>query len=172
MDYFWQILTHTPIWVYILLIFLIYRCILTLKPRIIPLKKIFILPAVFIFLSIHTLFTVELYAVTFIIIAIVLAILGFIGGWFHIRSQKIEIDREHQLIYQQGSWLTLVLVLLIIICKFYIGFALAMTHHIQLHQQLLIFIYAVSGATVGLMLGRTAHYLYVYQSKTSTNLTK
>ena len=42
------ILTHTPLWVFVLLAYLVWQGILSLRPRTMPIWRLMIVPAVFI----------------------------------------------------------------------------------------------------------------------------
>src|SRR5436305_877160 len=42
------ILTHTPLWVFALLVYLVWQGILSLRPRTMPIWRLMIVPAVFI----------------------------------------------------------------------------------------------------------------------------
>jgi len=50
-------LSNTPIWVYLLFVYLTWVGVRASKTRIIALKKLFIMPAIFTYMSVHTLIT-------------------------------------------------------------------------------------------------------------------
>lgn len=55
----WQAAIHTPWWVYVLLGYLIAVGIKASKERVIPFWKIFVLPTIFLSISIQNLTTIE-----------------------------------------------------------------------------------------------------------------
>lgn len=82
MEMITQTLMQTPWWVYVLLVYLTIAGVKASKPQVIPLKKLFIIPAVFTFMSIHTLLTsvaLNYFNVTSWVIAILIG--GGLGWW-------------------------------------------------------------------------------------------
>lgn len=59
MGIIWQTIIHTPWWLYLLLVYLIIVGVKASKSRIIPFWKIFVLPIIFLSISIQNVMTIE-----------------------------------------------------------------------------------------------------------------
>jgi len=89
METIWEIVIHTPVWVYLLLIYLIFIGIKETKSRVIKLPCIFIGPTILSALSIHTLMTTVLEAGYLIIGSWILGIVfGGILGWWQMKRLR------------------------------------------------------------------------------------
>jgi len=159
MDSIWQILTHTPWWVFVLFFYLLKVGIDATKPRVVSMKKLFILPAVFLAISINSLissFSIGL--LTLAVYATSLAI-GIIGGWALVRNLNLHFDHKHHLVKMPGSFVPLILVLTIFSTKYYLGYLIATHPEIVQKVEFTLFQLAVSGLCTGLFLGRLGGYL-------------
>lgn len=159
MNMLWSALVHTPWWVYALLIYLITVGVYASKTRVVSLKKLFVLPAIFLAMSVNTFISsVQIHFLT--ISAYLLSLLlGIGGGWMLVQQQDLKIDKQRDLIQIPGSWVTLVLTLIIFAAKYYFGYALA-TDPEKAHDTFFeIMMLGVSGICTGLFMGRLGCYL-------------
>src|SRR3990167_5328578 len=124
MNAIWAAAAQTPWWVYVLFIFLVQRGLVASKPQVISIIKLTILPIVFIALSVHTLMTAFHVNATVIVAWLVSVILGSVIGWFLIRNHEFKVDRKNLLIRLPGSWITLILILIIFVSKYYFEYQL------------------------------------------------
>ena len=174
MDAVLATLTHTPAWVYFLFALLIWAGIKASKPRVLPLKRILILPAVFIYMSVHTLmtsFAINPFEVSIWACAI---LLGAIIGWVEVYRyfQLIKIDKKQHLIKLPGSWATLVLVIIIFASQYYFGYEIAVDPALINQTWFEYSMLTVSGFATGVMIGRMLCYVYKYQNSSHTTLSK
>src|SRR5690348_15072244 len=114
-----QTLHHTPWWIYLLLAYVIYIGIQASKARIIALKKLFIIPAIFAFMSIHTLITS--FAMNALVIATwcIVILIGIVLGWIQVSRFQIKVDKQKKLIQVPGTWSTLIIIIIIFITRYY-----------------------------------------------------
>ncbi len=171
MEIIWQIIIHTPWWVYLLLIYLIRVGIRASKTRIVTLKKLFIIPLIFTFLSVHTLitsFSLSVFTVTIWVVAI---LIGAILGWFQIYRYKLKVDRQHLLIQVPGTWSIMILIVIIFATKYYFGYELAVDPKLVEQTGFEFAVLAVSGVCTGLFIGRLVCYLYRLRTAPSIDLT-
>jgi hypothetical protein len=84
----------TPIWVYVLLAYLLWIGYQSSKKRVISLKKLFIMPVVFAFMSIHSMLG-ELKGADWMVIIWFFGLsMGALGGWFLVHRLKPQIDKK------------------------------------------------------------------------------
>ncbi len=156
----WQTILHTPWWVFILFFYLLKVGIDAIRPRIITMRKLFILPLLFLAFSIYsylssfpfTLITFSAYA---------LPMLFGVGiGWLFIKTLRLKFDKQKGLVKMPGSYVTLLLILLIFSTKYYFGYS-STTDPASSEKLLFISLrLSVSGMCSGLLVGRLAGYLF------------
>ncbi|MCX7124287.1 MAG: hypothetical protein NTU49_00745 [Gammaproteobacteria bacterium] len=115
-------LKETPWWVYLLLYFLIVMGVKALKTQVVSIKRLIILPLVFIVLSVHTIITAFQLNTSSISIWLGSFIVGALIGFILVYRHKILVDHEHWLVQLPGTWITLILILLIFASKYYFSY--------------------------------------------------
>ncbi|MBC3813215.1 DUF6622 family protein [Undibacterium aquatile] len=112
-----QILINTPIWVWALLAFLIYRGVLMSRDRQVTLRATFILPLLMLGLSLQGL--IQHFGIRFesvglwLLSAVCVSILN--AAFFGKNSVRVVSEKLIQL---QGSWMPLILMMLIFFLKY------------------------------------------------------
>lgn len=166
MQAFWDTVTGAPWWVYLLFIVLLNLGIKSLKKRILPIQRVYLLPIVFLAWSFADLYGkyTEKHTTLPFVWAICLAI-GIYFGVMSVRFQPIHHDRRKKEITVPGSPYVLILVLLIFILKFIWGY------YYSTYADVSYWIYFADTATSvlisGFFTGRAVFYLKSYYSKRS-----
>src|SRR3989338_1808009 len=93
----WQTLVQTPWWVYVILIYVLWIGVKALKPRVVSLKRLVIVPIVFLILSFHSLCQVGLHPLNLISYLIALIIGAGVGFWL-VSRMTLSVDSKHGLI--------------------------------------------------------------------------
>lgn len=166
----WQIINHTPWWVYLLFVYLIFISYRATKTKIVSLKRLVLIPIIFVFIALHTLLTLVTPSIETILVAFITALIGGIFGWLHIRSLNIKFDKRRALLQIPGSWLTMALILIVCITKFMFSYELALDPKIVNDTPFEISLLAVTSFCAGLFLGRFACYIYRMQVEETTDL--
>ncbi|MCF6764498.1 hypothetical protein L3V82_01850 [Thiotrichales bacterium 19S3-7] len=154
-------LIYTPWWVYVLFIYLLFIGIKASKPSHTPIVKLAIVPLIFLGLSIESLINqTNLHGINLITYGVALligAIIGFIIA--RVIGAKATKENNRYMLILPGSWLTLVLILIIFISKYYFGFKVADHPQIIHNLHFTITMLGVYGVTAGLFVGRFIFYL-------------
>jgi len=151
-----EILKGTPFWVYFLLFILIYKGIKALKPNIMKLKKLLIMPVVFLIMTLHKINTPYYY--------ILFLLCGLIIGWLLYKNIKIRADKTNHLIALPGSSLPLILILIAFSKGYYFGYE-SSVHPEYLTQHWFILLSLItSGFFSGIFIGRAAVFLFKYKN--------
>lgn len=116
-----DIVTHTPIWVWLLLGFLVYLGIKQSRDRQVPKNRAFILPVVMIVFSLHGVISsfgggfdsLLFWGVSFVATLLI--------GVLIFPSQQARFDESMQCFFIQGSWRPLFLILGIFTIKYTVG---------------------------------------------------
>ncbi|OZI32713.1 hypothetical protein CEG14_17560 [Bordetella genomosp. 1] len=156
-----EVFRHTPAWVWVLLLFLIYRGIAALWPRRTSVKQTLLLPVIFLLLglsSIHTALNGELYAY--------LAFCGFlvagvIAGWLIVPPRLVATyDRSSRKVLRPGSALTLILLVLAFASKFILSAVVARNPAFAADASFVLTFGGVSGFVSGLFWGVVLRQLW------------
>jgi len=148
-----SILSQTPIFVWVLLAWLIYRGVNALQDREIPIRRLFILPLVFLILAVTAVAGQGERALLFMLPGLLVG--GLIGRFFARQSQPLRVGNKPNSVIRPGSYSTLLLILFAFITK-YILIVYGATHP-QLQGQWLYntLFGGLSGLTAGLFWGLT-----------------
>jgi hypothetical protein len=170
MGVIWQTVIHTPWWVYLLLVYLIIVGLKASKSRIIPFWKIFVLPTIFLSISIQNLTTIENIEYLSISSWIVAMLVGSLFGWWQVKRLDIKIDKKSSLIQIPGSWDTLLVILIIFVAKYYFGYEKATNPVLVAQLNFKVSMLILSGVCTGLFLGRLLGYMSHYKDDTDGDL--
>lgn len=149
-----EIIRNTPLWVWPLLLFLLFRGYQQSKDRIVGLPKLGILPAIFLFLGFYGLihaFGVHPLNLALWVLGIGLAVL------LHLKLELprgVRFSPQEQVFHVPGSWQPLALMLAIFCAKFAVGVTLGMQLPIADTANFAAAVSLVYGSFGGMFLGR------------------
>ena len=160
MDFVWALLQHTPIWVYILFVFLMYKGCRLSKDHWMDLNKIWIFPGVFFVLSIESMathFGMTKISVIFLGFGLLCGVmLGLLNALRVKHLYEVEVKR----IFVPGSVLPMIQILMIFTAKYYFGYMENM-YPAMVHDQTFMFeVLGISGLCTGLFIGPMLKHLY------------
>jgi len=157
-----QIISHTPLYVWALLAFLMYRGYLASKDREATLRNLAIIPGVMLVLSIQ-------------------GILGKFGGsdvalvawaagaiastaltWTLVDASRITADRSKGTLHQRGSWIPLMLMLSIFVVKYAVAIVSAMHPELNDSGTFMFAVCILFGLFNGIFFGRLLRCAAVY----------
>lgn len=156
------ILTHTPIWVYALFIFLVSRGIKALKPGEVTLAKLAIVPVLLTVWSIHDLVRIYGLSVTSVVPWAGAACAGALLGWLLIRRTTVEVDRARGLIARPADYTVLPLVMLTFAVKYIFGVIGVVAPELLMDRAVWLLDLAFSGFVAGVFLGKFGCYAALY----------
>jgi hypothetical protein len=155
----WEIISHTPTWVWLIFPGLLTVEIKALKAKSVHIAELFILPSSFFLIAIHTLAT-EPFITWIIAFAFVISCIAFISiGWAITQGQKFTIDKKKWKLNLPGSSFTLILVMTIFASKYYFGYIITAHPEVAHTLAFKIMKFACSGGLTGLAIGRLACYM-------------
>jgi hypothetical protein len=157
MKFAWQILIHTPIWVFPLLAYLVWLGIKATRPRTVTIWRSLIVPAVFIVWGLSRLLSRQDYAwplVTWVAAAAVLLVIGL------LTARPFELDHTTGEIKRPGSWVPLIRNVTVFALQYTVAVIAAVDPHDATTAAIVG--RAISGGTTGYFLGRTVALLRQY----------
>jgi putative effector of murein hydrolase LrgA (UPF0299 family) len=161
MTFAYQILTHTPLWVFVLLAYLVWQGIKAMQPRNVPIWRALIVPVVFIVWGISRIGFGHQDSVwplvAWIAAALVLLPLGV------LTPRPFEVDHATGQIIRPGSAFALVRNLIV----FFLQYAVGVISAIDASDRAFAIIAGrtISGATAGYFIGSTIALLIAYRRK-------
>jgi hypothetical protein len=163
MTFAYQILIHTPPWVWILLAYLVWQGIKAMQPRTVPIWRALIVPVVFIVWGISRIGLGHQNdawpLVAWIAAALALLPLGL------LTPRPFEVDHTSGLMIRPGSASALIRNLIVFSAQYVVGVISA----IDVSDRALAIIAgrAISGATAGYFIGSTIALLLAYRRKSA-----
>jgi hypothetical protein len=154
------ILTHTPIWVFALLGYLVWQGYQSLRPRTLPLWRMLIVPLVFFLMGLSRLVLVRNDGweplLAWFVAALLFASLALYRG-----ARLLAVDRKNGLVTRPGSPIPLIRNITVFLLQY--GIAVAAALHLDGHIAAAVIGRTISGATAGYFAGRTVSLLRSYR---------
>lgn len=157
-----ELIKGTPTWVWLLLIFLIYMGSKSLFDRTIEVKKLLIMPIVFLIMTASHIKDPLSYGI--------FLVLGAIVGFLTCFKYKIRVDREHRLLRIPGTPLPLILIVLVFVKNYFYGYEHAVHPEVFKNIIFLAISYIVSGVFSGIFIGRSGTHFFRYLRLPSEDL--
>ena len=169
MQALFNFLSNTPLYVYFLLIYLVVVGFRASKNRIVSLNRTIIVAAIISYLAISNIVKVQLSSSLYILLSGVIVSCCALG-WFLSKNKNILVDKKRKLLALPGSWLTMVVVLLIFFSKYYLGYHNYSDPSYMLSLEAKLITIYVSGFSFGLIFGRFINYIYRFIFDKSSEL--
>jgi hypothetical protein len=158
-----QILTHTPLWVWAVLAFVLYRGLLASVDREIALKRVFVIPVVMFALALQGIVSgfgaVPAAAPAWF--ACMLA--GVALAWRAFDCDSVRIDPLRRVISQRGSWTPLLMMMGIFCIKYAVGVALSLQPGLTQQLWFAVSVCALYGLFNGIFFGQALRVAALYR---------
>ncbi len=155
MSGFMEIVTHIPIWVWLVLAYGIWMGVKSFGVRRVSLAMAALLPLVFFGLGLSSLVTVVGQAPAIGLVWLLAVAAGTALGWFYLSSEPLEIHRGKGTLVVPGTWTVLVLFMVIFGTKLFYGVEQAVEPTVASSLLVEVVVFALSGLSTGVMTGRT-----------------
>lgn len=150
----YDILRHTPVWIFFLFTFLIIVGWIQTKPRNINLSRLLIIPTVMILLSIIGVlasFGMNIMSMAFWLTGVVAAITLH---WIFKYPGQVTYNKDTKIFSIPGSWIPLALMMLIFFTKYFIGASIAIHPEIKTISSFIIISCLILGFASGSFFSR------------------
>jgi hypothetical protein len=162
---FEAILRGTPVWVWILLVFLLSRGIKALKGGTAPLGKLAIVPVVFAVWGIAHLASEQAAGWQSAMAWVLGAVAGVLAGAFIARKTRFTVDRAQKTVTLPGSAVPLILILVTFASKFWLGVELAISAPVAVDAGYVVLDALISGIVAGIFAGRFLIYCMRFRAQ-------
>ncbi|WP_237448744.1 MULTISPECIES: DUF6622 family protein [unclassified Pantoea] len=154
-----ELLRHTPTWVWILLVYLIFRGIKALQTREVAVQKLFYIPVLFLVWGFYGVFR-ETTWVAYTLFSMIIGLLigGIIGAMLSHATGKPISSENHGMIIRPGSALPLIFMLLAFAAKYTLSVSVALHPELIASLSFNLIHGAISGVTAGIFWGSMLVY--------------
>ncbi|WP_295998525.1 DUF6622 family protein [Rugamonas sp.] len=157
-----QLLSHTPIYVWAILAFLVYRGVLASTDRATTMRTLCIMPAVMLVLSLQGIAGKFDLGGGVLLAWAVGAAAGAALTWMLIDGARISADRARGTVHQRGSWTPLALMLSIFVIKYSVAVVTAMHPALAQSAAFALPVCALFGCCNGIFFGRLLRQAAAY----------
>ncbi|OTA19557.1 membrane protein [Xenorhabdus beddingii] len=165
------ILKGTPIWVWILFIFLVKRGFNALYDREMRIERLFFMPIVFFIWAVYNVLNEKIYLTPALsMLALGIFVGGVIGWGLWSRQPRLRAGSKSGLIIRSGTPLTLILILLVFIVKFIISVMLNTSSTLSHSFNFNLLFGFVSGLSAGVFWGGTLNLFTHYHKNNSKQM--
>lgn len=165
-----QSILHTPLWVYALFVFLIWRGLRSLQPGEVTLGSLALIPAIFMAAGVAMLalrfgFTLSVFGPWLAALAA-----GAVTGWLLLRRAEIVVDRSRGVLYRPVDYTVLPLILGSFAVKYGFGAVNAVNPQLAHQTSFGMLEGVVYGFFAGIFVGKFANYMIRYLRTSPTSM--
>jgi hypothetical protein len=148
------VLKGTPVWVWALLVYLIYRGLKALRTSVTSLSKLAVIPTIFVIWGIWGTYTAFGGSPASLAVWLVSFVLGTAAGYLRTAAAPVRVDRERQLIELPGGPMTLIIILVMFGVQYTLNVTAALDPKVREAIWFMLVSVGCSGGAGGLFLGR------------------
>lgn len=153
------ILTHTPVWVWVLFVFLVSRGIRARRPATVTLEKLAVIPTIFLLWDIYDLVMYRSLSVTTLSMWFAGILAGAALGYVLIRPTAVTRVAAPRTLYRQADYTALPFMMLAFAVKYVLGVMSAIAPQ-TLQQPAISALAVVSGGVfAGVFIGKFTRYV-------------
>ncbi len=161
-DFISGILIHTPVWVYLILLFLISRGIKARKPATVALEKLAIIPAIFLLWDVYDLLVFRKLTLATGSLWLVGLLSGAAMGFILIKRTAVARAAAPRSIYRGADYSALPFMMLAFAVKYVLGVMSAIAPEVLQRPGASAFAIITGGLFAGVFVGKFVRYVRVY----------
>jgi hypothetical protein len=166
---FIDIIAGAPIWVWVILGYLLVVGIMATRPTAVPLWKLGIMPSIFLWWSFFSIYPKCMACWPLFILWIVVFTIALMIGQQLARSTNFTFDKNTRLFHLPGSWFPLIVSCAFFAVKYSMGATYAIMPLMRTNLMLMSVDVALSALIAGLAWGRFTVYSLAYHHNTRSN---
>ena len=166
-EFLFGVVTHTPVWVWELFIFLISRGIKARRPATVSLERLAIIPAIFLIWDIYDLVVYRTLTPGTVALWTAGILAGAALGYVLIKQAVISRAEAPRSIYRQADYTALPFMMLAFGVKYVLGVMSAVSPQAMQRPAMSVLAIVSGGVFAGVFIGKFARYIGVYDSAAS-----
>lgn len=156
------IVTHTPVWVWVLFIFLLSRGLKARQPATVTLERLAIIPGIFLVWDIYDLVVYRDLTLVTVVLWVAGIVVGAALGYVLIKRTVVTRTDKPRTLFRQADYTALPFMMLAFAVKYVLGVMNAISPQ-TLQQPAISALAIVSGGVfAGVFIGKFARYVGVY----------
>ncbi len=159
------VVTHTPVWVWVLFIFLISRGIKARQPTTVTLERLAVIPAIFLIWDIYDLVVYRTLTPETVILWTAGIFAGAALGYFLIKQAVITRADAPRSLFRQADYTALPFMMLAFGVKYVLGVMSAVSPQTMQQPAMSALAIVSGGVFAGVFLGKFARYVGVYVAR-------
>ena len=159
------VVTHTPVWVWVLFIFLISRGIKARQPTTVTLERLAVIPAIFLIWDIYDLVVYRTLTPETVILWTAGILAGAALGYFLIKQAVITRAEAPRSLYRQADYTALPFMMLAFGVKYVLGVMSAVSPQTMQQPAMSALAIVSGGVFAGVFIGKFARYVGVYVAR-------
>lgn len=156
------IVTHTPVWVWVLFVFLISRGIKARKPATVTLEKLALIPAIFLVWDIYDLVVYRDLTIATVTLWMAGILAGAALGYVLIKTNAVTRAAAPRSISRQADYTALPFMMLAFLVKYVLGVTSAISPQTLQQPAMSAFAILSGGVFAGVFIGKFVRYVGVY----------
>lgn len=162
LDFITHMLVDTPLWVYALFLFLLFRGIKARRPATVTLPRLAIIPLIFLFWDLYDLLIYRHLSVSIVLLWIGVLFIGALLGYVLIRPERITRGTEPGTLHRQADYSALPLMMTAFAIKYVFG-VMAAVAPATMHKPIMSgTAVVVGGLFAGSFIGKFTRYCRCY----------
>lgn len=161
-EFVYAVVTKTPVWVYVLFVFLLLRGLKARKPAIVSLEKLAIIPLIFLLWDIYDLVARHQLTVIAILMWCSGLAMGAFIGYKLVNPARIGASTEPRSISRPADHSVLPLMMMAFVTKYILGVMASISPDTLQQPGWLALAIVSGGLFAGIFVGKFIHYLRCY----------
>jgi hypothetical protein len=161
-EFLFGVVTHTPVWVWVLFIFLVSRGIKARRPATVTLERLAIIPAIFLIWDIYDLVVYRTLTPGAVALWAVGILSGAVLGYFLIKQAVITRAEAPRSLYRQADYTALPFMMLAFGVKYVLGVMSAVSPQTMQQPAMSALAVVSGGVFAGVFIGKFTRYVEVF----------
>ncbi|WP_431222458.1 hypothetical protein ACQ86O_19355 [Serratia sp. L9] len=161
-EFVYTMMIKTPVWAYVLFVFLLVRGLNARKPATVSLEKLAIIPAIFLLWDIYDLVIRHQLTVVTILMWCAGLMIGGLIGYKLVNPAQIEVTTKPRSIKRPADFSVLPLMMIAFMTKYVLAVTAAISPATLQQPSYSVFATVSGGLFAGVFVGKFLHYLRCY----------
>ncbi|MCS2172961.1 hypothetical protein MUU46_22025 [Scandinavium sp. TWS1a] len=162
LEFIAHMLVGTPIWVYVLFVFLLIRGIKARQPATVTLERLAIIPLIFLVWDLYDLVLYRHLTLGVVMLWIAVLIMGAALGFWLIKPERVSRGSAPRSLNRQADYSALPLMMLAFAIKYVFGVMVAVSPQTMQQPAMSAAAVVVGGLFAGSFIGKYSRYLQCY----------
>lgn len=163
MDYAYGIVVHTPVWVWVLFVFLLVRGVKARRPATVTLDKLIVVPAIFLLWNLYDMLMIHTGTPGNWVMWIAGLLVGAAIGYQFIDEKRIQPGDAPRSLRRPADHTVLPMMMLAFITQYVLGVLRAISPETMQQPGYRAFAIVAGGLFAGTFIGKFVHYVRCYR---------